>query len=143
VPRRELLRFVGKAAAAGAAVTLPFLLWSPGAFFHSVVTLQTLQPFRRDALSVLAWLYGDAGQLPSAGLQFLPLVVGLAIGAAVIWKAPRDVGTFCAAFAAISLAFFAFAKQAFCNYYYLPLAALAFSAALSRRTADAPPAQGT
>src|SRR5204863_9996599 len=44
VERRRLVILLGKAAVAAAAVTLPFVLWNPAAFWTSVVELQFHQP---------------------------------------------------------------------------------------------------
>ncbi|MGC4086057.1 MAG: hypothetical protein QM736_29010 [Vicinamibacterales bacterium] len=59
----------------GAAVTLPFALWHINSFMRSVVWLQTLEPFRTDALSFLIW--ADRGGLGRGNFLW-------AVGAAVI-----------------------------------------------------------
>ncbi|MBL8911713.1 MAG: hypothetical protein JNM17_13560 [Archangium sp.] len=123
---RELGKFLLKAAILPAIITLPFLLWSPGAFFNSVVAFQAKQPFRADALSVMAWLAQNGGPMLPLNLSFL-----LAGGAAGLsaWKSEKSASAFSAALALTLLFFFFFAKQAFTNYYYLILACLCAAAA--------------
>jgi hypothetical protein len=55
----------------------------------------------------------------------------LAAGAIVLclWKCPRTPSGFAAGFALTFLVFFAFNKQAFCNYYHLVIAALCIALA--------------
>jgi len=104
-----------------AAVTVPFFLWNPSAFVNSVVTLQFRQPFRRDALSFLAaWTVIGLPQ-PSVTIAFG--MAGL-VSALAVWRLPRTAAGFSAALAATLLAFFAFNKQAFCNYYFFVIGAL-------------------
>ena len=71
--------FFAKAVLAGSIVTLPLALWDLEGFMRSAVWLQFKQPFRRDALSYLAWMKPAN---PAAWL-WLPLVtaaVGLSGG---------------------------------------------------------------
>jgi hypothetical protein len=117
---RALGRFLLKAAGVGAAVTVPFLLWGPGDFWHDVVVLQFLQPFRHDALSYLAWSAQRGAPWPTA-LGFAAALGGVALG---LWRQPRTPAGFAATCALAYLGFFAFNKQAFCNYYYFTLGAL-------------------
>lgn len=127
--------FLG-AALVGAAVTLPFLLWSPRAFGWDVVALQFHSPFRRDALSFLAWLTTLGGpELPSL-VGFLAAVAAVALS---VVRGARTVAGFGAATALTLLIFFAFNKQAFCNYYYLCIVALCAAAAAWPSTSPSPP----
>ena len=66
-----------------AAVTLPFFLWSPRGFWHSVVALQLYQPFRPGALSFLAWWASRGHPQLSASLSFV------AAGSRA-WSGPAD-----------------------------------------------------
>lgn len=124
--RRERLRFLLMAAGAALLVTLPLALWDARGFGHSAVLLQFRQPFRQDALSYLVPFARATGATPSS---IVPLT--LAAGAVVLclWKFPRTPSGFAAAFALTFLVFFAFNKQAFCNYYHLVIAALCCAAA--------------
>jgi uncharacterized membrane protein len=119
--RRKLLNLLARAALLGAAVTLPFFLWDPAAFWRSVVTLQFHQPFRTDALSVLAWWAALGHDQPPAFIAFL--AAGLASGVA-LWRLPRTPAGFGAAIAITFFAFFLFNKQAFTNYYFFVIGAL-------------------
>jgi hypothetical protein len=103
------------------AVTLPFVLWDARAFVRDVVTLQFSQPFRSDALSLPAAIrYVTGWRLPTA-CAFLAAMVAS-------WMAlrgcPRGPSGFAAATGFVLFAFFAFNKQAFCNYYSLVVGSL-------------------
>jgi hypothetical protein len=116
-------------ALAGVAVLhLPFLLWDPAALFEGVVLFQVRQPFRSDALSVLTLI----GQVTGT---YLPSAVGFVAGGlvlfAALWRAPHSIGRCLAATALAMLAFFAFNKQAFFNYYWLVGSVLALAAIAS------------
>lgn len=119
-------RWAAKAVGLGAAVSLPLALWNVKEFWHDVVALQTYQPFRVEALSFLAWYNQSFGSKPPVGLAFLAAIAMVALA---FWKLPRTPAGFAAASAVVLLCFFAFNKQAFCNYYYLVIGALALAAA--------------
>jgi hypothetical protein len=110
------LRALGLAA----LITLPFFLWSPSDFWRSVVMLQIWQPFRADSLSYLAWAAQDGDVWP-ASLGFLAAAIALGLG---LWRQPHTPAGFAATCALTYLAFFAFNKQAFANYYYFALGVL-------------------
>ncbi|HVE82739.1 MAG TPA: hypothetical protein VND93_07815 [Myxococcales bacterium] len=119
--RRELAKLLGRALAVTLAVSLPLALWDVNAFTRSVIALQFRQPFRPDSLSYLAVL------ARAAGIQ-LPALVGIAAAAVAAavglrWL-PRTPSGFCAAAGLTFLAFFAFSRQAFGNYYSFVLGAL-------------------
>lgn len=119
--RRDALTFFVKAGVVVAAITLPFFVWSPGGFWKSVVTLQLYQPFRPEALSLLAWWAGlGNGQLPSA-VAFVAVAVATGLA---LWRLPRSAGGFAAAISLTFFTFFIFNKQAFCNYYFFVVGAL-------------------
>lgn len=116
-----VVQLLARGAVVGVVITLPFVLWNPGAFVASVVTLQVHQPFRGDALSYLAWWAGLGHPAPSTAIPFV-----LASGAAALaaWRLPRSPAGFAAALALTFVVFFAFNKQAFANYYYFVLGTL-------------------
>src|SRR5262249_38396094 len=109
---------VAKAGAVAAVVTLPFALWNLRAFVESVILFQGRQPFRPDALSYVAWSARDGiARLPQwASFAMALVALGLSW-----WRAPRTPAGFAASAALVFLLFFAFAKQAFCNYYFMVL----------------------
>jgi hypothetical protein len=116
--RRAKWGFVAVAVGVATAVTLPLAVWDFRAFWQSVVTLQFKQPYRPDALSFLAWWGSDK---PGWQGPFWACFVALGIGIGLsLWRAR----SFALGFALSFLAFFAFNKQAFANYYYLVLGAL-------------------
>ncbi|MSQ84260.1 MAG: hypothetical protein EXR77_15485 [Myxococcales bacterium] len=117
-----------RALAVVAAVCLPWWLVNPEAFAKSVVWLQILQPFRADSLSLLA-AFAQNGQSPLPTWTCF-IAAGLALGYA-LWRAPRTASGLAAGTAAVLLAFLLLNKQAFWNYYFLPLGALWFGVALA------------
>ena len=119
--RRVLLTLMAKAATLAAAVTLPFFLWNPAAFWTSVVTLQFHQPFRNEALSFLSWWANRGHEQPSALISFVTAGLASALG---VWRLPRTAAGFSMAIVLTFFAFFVFNKQAFCNYYFFVLGAL-------------------
>jgi hypothetical protein len=123
---RDCFRLLWPALLVAGAVTLPFVLWNPQAFWKSVVTVQQLGPFRWDALTYLVW-YGLRGHpwvaQPSVAFLCTTFAVLIALGLA-LWRAPRTPLGFAAALALAALVFFAFNKQAFANYYFFVIGAL-------------------
>ena len=109
-----------KALAIGAAVSLPLALWNISAFTRDVVTLQIHQPFRLDALSYMAMGAQRSSPWPTL---FAFIAAVLAVGLSVL-RAPRTPAGFAGAVTLTYFGFFAFNKQAFCNYYYFVLGAL-------------------
>jgi hypothetical protein len=126
-------------AAGGAlALAVPFLLWDPRAFVRGVVEFQVRQPFRTDALSWPAAVVAAGGpKLPS-----WPAFVAAA--AVLVLTLRRTVTPAQAVLSAATtwIAFVAFNKQAFCNYYWLAVGLLCAAVALlsaEARTAPSPP----
>jgi small-conductance mechanosensitive channel len=126
--RRWSLTVALPAVAVVAVLTLPFALWNLPAFVHDVVTLQVQQPFRADALTFLAaFAYLTGVRLPSI-LAFVAATLAMAVA---WWRCPRTPSGFALAVAFVFFAFFAFNKQAFCNYYFFVIGALCASVAAS------------
>ncbi|WP_214367310.1 hypothetical protein [Pseudonocardia sp. H11422] len=117
----------GRSLLVVAAVSLPPALLDPGAFLHSVVTLQIHQPFRPDALTYPAWIAGPGGEAPvGAGVAFIAAV---GVAGLALWKAPRTPAGFTLGVSAVFLVFFALNKQAFCNYYFFVIGSLCVAVA--------------
>jgi hypothetical protein len=131
--RRRALVLLGQALGIALLLTLPLALWNPGAFVRSAVTLQFRQPFRDDALSVLVPL-AHAG-MPRVLGSILPLALAALATALALWRCPRTPSGWALAVAFVYLVFLVFNKQAFCNYYFFPLAALAAAIAAGDLTA--------
>jgi uncharacterized membrane protein len=131
VPRDErhdgALRMLTKAVGIAAAITVPFVLWDPRGFWRSVVQFQFMQPLRPDALSYLVWMSARAAQLPL--LMWAPFIAFAGVTILLLWRCPRSPAHFAAAATLSSLVFFAFSKQAFCNYYYYVVATACCAAA--------------
>jgi hypothetical protein len=125
-PAGARARFAGWLLLPG-LLSLPLALWSFQDFWFDVVELQVYQPFRVEALSYLAWWAQDHAR-PSTAFAFGAALVGLGLAA---WRAPRTPAGFAAAVGTVLLLFFAFNKQAFCNYYALVIGAFACAAAVS------------
>jgi hypothetical protein len=129
-PFKQLLKVIGKAGLVAAAVTLPFFAWNPQEFIRDVVQLQIVQPFRTDALSYLVWIYNaTGGHKAPIWTPLLAVIPAIIIG---IWRGDRSPAGFAAALTLITLAFFAFNKQAFCNYYYFVIGAACWAIAAMR-----------
>ncbi|NTX40974.1 hypothetical protein HUA78_41755 [Myxococcus sp. CA033] len=126
---RRLWDLLWRAGATALAVSLPFALPDVKAFFHSVVALHIHQPFRTESLSYLAAWVARGHAPPPIWIPFVAvaLVLGLSL-----WRAPRSPSGFAAATALTYATFFAFNKQAFCNYYYFVVAALCLAVASAR-----------
>jgi hypothetical protein len=123
---RDVARLLMKSGIVALLVTLPMALWDWKAFVNSVVWMQFRQPFRLEALSFTAMLARMTGVHIGAGLGFV------VAGAALIWamrNAPRTPAGFATATALVFGLFFAFNKQAFCNYYFVVFAACCCAAA--------------
>ena len=118
---------LGTAAAIGLLVTLPFALWHPHAFVRSAVWLQTQEPFRTDALSVLSWAdrhgWGRGTFLWAVGAGIAGSLVGLAS------TVPTAAG-YAASTALTLLLMFVFGSKAFCNYYVCVIGVLCCAIAL-------------
>jgi hypothetical protein len=108
-------------AFAAAAVTLPFALWHPNAFMRNVVWLQTLEPFRNDSLSYLAWAVRRG---MSAGSFVWAIGAGIVAAILTLFTTRNTPEGFAASVALTTFAFFAFGSKAFCNYYFLVIGAL-------------------
>ena len=131
---RPTLRWLGLAALAAAAVTLPLALWDARAFWHSAFAIQLAQPFRPDSLSLLALYARLAGAAPpmASAIAFAAIVPAWAIA---LRFAPRDAAGFTLGVAATTVAFLFFSRQAFLNYHSFA----AYAVLLSVATIEAPP----
>jgi hypothetical protein len=128
-------RTIGSALAVVGAITLPFVFWDPSGFWKSVAALQFNERLRLDSLSVVAAL-GQRGWTPSGIVLVAVPAVALAIGLALSWRfAPGTPSGFALSLGLSLLLLFLFSKKAFCNYYYLVIAALAASVAASDQAA--------
>ncbi|MCU1238342.1 MAG: hypothetical protein JWP63_6309, partial [Candidatus Solibacter sp.] len=112
---------VPKAAIAAAVVTAPLALWNFTEFFRSTVTVQMVQPVRLDALSYMAQLCRYDIRMPG----WIAFVLTAAAIVFVVRKAAPTTTASCSGVAFIMIVFFVFNKNAFCNYYYFVIGALA------------------
>jgi hypothetical protein len=122
---RDWFDLLWKTALVTVVATVPFAAADFHAFWKSTVQVQELAPFRWDALSYLVW-YGFRGHLvtePSTAL-FWSMFAALAALALSLWRSPRTPAGFAASLSLLSLGFFAFNKQAFCNYYFFVIGAM-------------------
>jgi len=127
LPRgKALAQWLGKVVATALLISLPMAVWDIGAFIHDMVMFQIRQPFRADSLSFPAWwVAGGGARLPTV------LAFGVAIAGSVValLRLERIPASFAVGIAATMLCFFAFNKQAFCNYYYFVLGTACIAAA--------------
>jgi hypothetical protein len=128
---RQALQFFLRAGAAAAVVTLPLMLLNVRAFFHDLIEFQALQPMRAESLSYLPIMAGKGMSTP----QWLCFVMAAAALALCLWRTPRTPAGFAGSVALVFAIFFAFGKQAFCNYYFFVVGAICCAVAAS----EAPP----
>lgn len=118
--RRSLTRrvtLIGLSVAT--AVTLPFFLADPAAFWKAIVEFQLIQPFRADSLSLLVSSVNTFGWPPHWTYGVLPLAGGGLTAVALAVRAPRTPAAFAAGVGLAMLVTILLSKQAFMNYYYL------------------------
>lgn len=115
------------AAGLAAAVTVPFAIWDPSAFWRSTVEFLSLQPYRPDSLTFLALLPFDLTGVRTI-VGFVPLAIA---GVLVMFRTPASPAMFSGALAFLLLVFFGFGKQGAINYYFLVIGALCVATAAS------------
>jgi hypothetical protein len=113
--RRTILIGLGLAA----AVTLPFFLLNPSAFWKAIVEYQLIQPFRSDSVSLLVSSVNAFGWPPPWTFGVLPLAAGGLTALALALRAPRTPPAFAAAVGLTLLVTILLSKEAFMNYYFL------------------------
>jgi hypothetical protein len=119
-------RMYGLAALTGLVVTLPLALWNVKEFVWSVLQVQFKGPYRPDSLSFFP-LFTRSGPVPLwPSLLFL-----LGAYALILWRAPRTPAGFAASVGFVAVGFFSLSKQAFLNYHYFAIGALACAAAVA------------
>lgn len=130
VPRKQIMRMIGAALAVGTVITLPFFLWSPSAFWHSVVEVMLMNPFRPDSLNYASWIYSfsTSDTPPSIWIGFALCVTAAVV---VVGKAPRTVAGCAMGFGFIFFCFLTFNRQAFYNYYWFIVACMFTAVAVS------------
>jgi hypothetical protein len=133
---RDAARLLGKAALAGAAVSLPLALWNTHAFLHSTFLVASGAKFRLDALSYFAYYANVRDWTPPQWLGSVSFFAALATGGMTWRRAERSAAGFAAGVAIVFLVFFSLNKFAFCNYYYFIIAALCASVAATSSQAQ-------
>jgi hypothetical protein len=113
--RRTLLIGLGLAA----AVTLPFFVVDPHAFWKAIVQYQLIQPFRSDSVSLLVSSVNTFSWPPPWTYGVLPLAGGGLTAIVLALRAPRTPPAFAAAVGLTLLVTILLSKEAFMNYYYL------------------------
>lgn len=118
---RDWRRTAAAGLLAAAAVTLPFVIKHPNAFFRNVVWLQTLEPFRMDSLSFVSWAarsgWGQGSYLWAVGAAAI-------VAALTIVTTRNSESGFAAAVSLTTFSLFVFGSKAFCNYYFFVIGAL-------------------
>jgi hypothetical protein len=135
---RKYVMLMGGALVIALIVSLPLALWDWRGFWHSAVSLQLKQPFRKDALSLLSnwywWktMHGPAPDALMAKLWWIGFAAVLPALALVLWRAPRSVFGFALGISVVYLCFLAGNKQAFCNYYFFVIGAMCCAVAATK-----------
>jgi hypothetical protein len=117
---RTRWRLGWQSVALAAVITLPFVIWDPGAFIWSTVGSLAGQVFRSDSLTFLALLPGDWGPRLSF-IGFVLLIPGLIL---VAMRSPRGGSGFAASLGFLLMVFFAFSRQGSANYHFAAIGAL-------------------
>ncbi|MCB1246990.1 MAG: DUF2029 domain-containing protein, partial [Acidimicrobiia bacterium] len=121
---RSVARHLGIAGGVFVAITLPFVLWDPAAFWNSVVRLQFIQPFRPDSIAIPALVADWWTTLPPLVSVGAPFFAVAAASVAVAMRTPTGPQGFALASAFVLLVSYVTSKQAFVNYYYVAIGAL-------------------
>jgi len=114
---KAIVKHFAKAGLVAVAVTLPFLLWNPEAFYRSVAGLHLRQPFRPDSITLPALFPDVYSSLPKLVLIAIPLIVLGAVSVGMLMRTPTGAQGFALGSALALLATFLVSKQAFGNYY--------------------------
>lgn len=110
-----------KSAIVAVIVSLPLALWNWHEFWFSTVAVQKYAPFRWDALSYLVMLgLHNSRYITWTWLVPIALIPTILLS---LRKAPRSASGFALSIGLVFLVFFAFNKQAFCNYYFFTIGA--------------------
>lgn len=117
---RERWRIGWQAVAFAVVVTVPFVVWGPGAFAWSAFGSLAGQIFRPDSLTFLAVLPGEWG--PRLSILGFALVIG--VGALAALRAPRTPMGLAGSTALLLLVFFAFSRQGSANYHVAVIGSL-------------------
>jgi hypothetical protein len=130
-----------------AAITLPFFLINPAAFWKAIVEYQLIQPFRSDSISLLVSSVNSFGWPAPWTYAVLPLAGGGLTALALALRTPRTPPAFAAAVGLTLLVTILLSKQAFMNYYFLVSGAFLIAAVawptqqpLTRQHQSRPPA---
>src|SRR5262249_51211757 len=108
-------------------LTLAFAAWQPAAFWRGVMSWHIHSPFRRDSLTLSAWLAWKTNyELPT----WVGLAAALAVGGTVWHWGKRQLSSAALGNTAIALAFMLFNKAGHINYFWwastmLPIAIIA------------------
>ena len=137
-PWRHLPAWAAVIALSGLAITSPFILWNPHAFFHSLISIYVgiLRPDSITYLPMLSKLIGARLSLGATMLLVLPAI------ALVLWRAPRSPTGFATGAALIWTCTFIFSTQAFGNYYFLAAGALCAALVLGANDVPVPVRRG-
>ena len=117
--QRLTRRMISISLGVAIAVTLPFFLADPAAFWKAIVEFQLVQPFRADSLSLLVSSVNTFGWPPPWTYGVLPLLGGGLTAIALALRAPRTPAAFAAGVGLTLLVTILLSKQAFMNYYFL------------------------
>lgn len=116
--RGRFVQFCLRSILIAAAVSAPFVLWDPAAFYRSAIAFYLRSPVRLDSLSFHALLAAFGVHLPS----LIPLLASIALALIAGRRLPATPSGMSCVLAISYTIFYAFGKAAFCNYYYLVIA---------------------
>jgi hypothetical protein len=135
---RIRFRYLLVGLAAIAALSAVFIAWQPAAFWRGVVSWHINSPFRRDSLTLSAWLAWKTNyELPA----WVGLAVALGVGA-IVWRwGKQQLSSAALGNTAIALAFMLFNKAGHINYFWwtstmLPITIIAAAASIESARAE-------
>ncbi|HEY0712180.1 MAG TPA: hypothetical protein VGF45_05880 [Polyangia bacterium] len=121
------------AVAFALVLSLPLALWDFSAFWRDLFVIQSHLPFRMDSLSFSAAFAHLTGIKSPTFVGFMTGIAGIIIA---LRRLPASPASFAFAFGWVMFLFFAFNRQAFCNYYFVVLGALAVALGARDGTRD-------
>jgi hypothetical protein len=122
-------RWIVVAIVTGTIITLPFILWDPHAFFHSVGGAY-IGELRMDSISIPPLIRRISGYRATL---IAPMVAAALASALVLWRGRYDASGFAIGATLILLCVFVFSGHTFANYYFFAAGALCAATAAGER----------
>lgn len=129
LPNEDRPKWIAKVVAAALLVSLPLILWNLPAYLRANFAAASGAAFRYDAMSYFAYWADTHAWTPPSWIGWVCLLAAVPVTALALKHSPHTPQGFTAALSVVMIVFFALNKFAFCNYYYLVIAAFCTAAA--------------